>query len=82
MTTRLSTKGQLIIPKEIRERHRWAAGVELDVVDHGDYVVVREADDVPRISLDELVGCADYHGPARTIEEMDAAIAEGARRSR
>ena len=35
MTTRLSTKGQLIIPKEIRERHGWGPGSELEIEDHG-----------------------------------------------
>jgi AbrB family looped-hinge helix DNA binding protein len=81
MRTRLSTKGQLIIPKEVRERLGWTPGIDLLVEDRGDAVVVRRADDFPEISLEDLIGCAGYQGPARTLEEMEAGIAEGARRS-
>lgn len=28
-TVRLSTKGQLVVPKEFRGRHRWEAGMEV-----------------------------------------------------
>jgi AbrB family looped-hinge helix DNA binding protein len=80
--TRLSTKGQLILPKEVRERHGWAPGVELEVEDHGDHVVLRQADDLPETALEDLVGCTGYQGPARSLEEMEAAIALGARESR
>lgn len=80
--TRLSTKGQLIIPKEIRERHGWTAGIELLVEDRGDSVVLRRADDLPETTLDDLVGCAGYKGPTRSLEEMEAAIARGARERR
>jgi len=31
-TTRLSSKGQLIIPKPVRKAHCWDTGQELDVV--------------------------------------------------
>jgi AbrB family looped-hinge helix DNA binding protein len=81
MTTRLSTKGQLVIPKEIRERHGWGAGVELEIEDWGDRVIVRQAGEVPETSLEDLIGCAGYTGPPRSLEEMEAGIAEGARKS-
>lgn len=77
--TRLSTKGQLIVPSEVRDRHGWTPGVELEVVDRGDYVELRLASDRPETTLDELVGCTGYRGPARTLEDMEAAIARGAR---
>ena len=80
--TRLSTKGQLIIPKEIRERHGWTPGMELIVEDHGDSVVLRRAGDLPATTLEDLVGCTGYRGPARTLEDMEAAIARGARERR
>jgi hypothetical protein len=35
--------------------------------------------DLPEIRLEDLVGCAGYHGPRRSLEEMEAAIAQGAR---
>ncbi len=82
MTSRLSTKGQLIIPKEIRERHGWRSGTELEIEDHDDGVVIRLATAVPETTLDELFGCTGYQGSPRSLEEMEAAIAKGARESR
>jgi AbrB family looped-hinge helix DNA binding protein len=79
---RLSTKGQLVVPKEIRERHGWSAGVELVLEDIGDRVVLREVQGLPETRLEDLIGCAGYRGPAKTLQEMEAGIAEGARRSR
>ena len=36
--------------------------------------------DVPETRLEDLIGCTGYHGPAKTLEEMEASIARGARR--
>lgn len=75
---RLSAKGQIIIPKEIRERHGWVPGVELTVEDRGDSVVLRRAERLPETTLEDLVGCAGYRGLVLSLEEMEAAIARGA----
>lgn len=82
MTTRLSTKGQLIIPKEIRDLMGWTPGIELEVEEHGDHVTVRTVKSLPRTTLKDILGCMRYRGPAKTLEEMEAGIAEGARDSR
>lgn len=81
-TTRLSTKGQLILPKEVRERHGWEPGTVLEVVERGDAVLIRPLATVPETRLEEIVGCTGYRGPARTVEEMDEAIEREARRRR
>lgn len=78
-TTRLSTKGQLILPKDVRDHHGWTAGTELEVEDRGDAVILREVEGLPESRLEEILGCAGYDGPARTLEEMETAIARGAR---
>lgn len=80
--TYLSTEGQLIIPKEIRERHGWTAGMELVVEDHGNSVVLRRADDLPATTVEDLIGCAGYVGPSRSLKEMEAGVAQGARERR
>ncbi len=36
-------------------------------------------EDLPETRLENLIGCTGYRGPARTLEEMEAGIAEGAR---
>jgi AbrB family looped-hinge helix DNA binding protein len=79
--TRLSTKGQLIIPQEIRRRHGWHSGTELAIEEREDCLVLRPLESVPETTLDEVAGCAGYEGPALSLEEMEVGIAEGARRS-
>ena len=81
-TTRLSTKGQLIIPKEIRDRHGWLPGARLRIEDHGDAVVIRSAEALVATTVEELLGCLPHQGPAKSLEDMDAAIAKGARAQR
>jgi AbrB family looped-hinge helix DNA binding protein len=82
MRTRLSTKGQLIIPKTIRERHGWSPGSELALEDCGDAVLIRSAKPETETTFEELVGCTGYRGPTRSLEDMEAAIAAGARERR
>lgn len=82
MATRLSSKGQITIPREIRYRKGWRAGTRLIIEDRGSCVVLRPAAPSPTSDLDDLVGCAGYEGPARSLAEMDAAIAQAAGRRR
>jgi AbrB family looped-hinge helix DNA binding protein len=74
--TRLSSKGQVIIPKAVRERQGWQPGTELEVENQGDVVVLRRAPLFPRTTFEEVRGCLKYDGPPRTVEEMDEGIAE------
>lgn len=82
ISVRLSTKGQLVVPKEIRQRHGWTEGTELVLEDQGDGVLVRPARRLPETTLEDLVGCTGYKGPAKTLAEMQAGIALGARKRR
>lgn len=82
MTTKLSTKGQLIIPKDVRDNLGWTAGTEIEVEQQDDRVVLSRRRGFPRTRLEDFIGCAKYDGPALSLEEMEAGIAEGARRQR
>jgi AbrB family looped-hinge helix DNA binding protein len=81
-TTILSTKGQVLIPKEIRERYGWGAGLVLEVEERGDGIVLRPARTLRRTTVDDLLGCLPYEGRPKRFAEMEAGIAKGARRSR
>lgn len=81
-TTRLSTKGQLIIPKEIRDRHGWRPGSELIVEDRHGEVILRSPAAISETSLEDLVGCTGYKGPRRSLKEMDEGIARGVKERR
>lgn len=81
-SVRLSTKGQLVVPKEIRQRHGWTEGTDLVLEDRGDGVLVRLARQLRETALEDLVGCTGYKGPAKTLADMEAGIASGARKRR
>ena len=82
-TTIVSTKGQVILPKAVREQRNWPAGTRLLVENTAEGVLLKPLELFPRTSVDTAFGMLSYKGPAKTIEEMDAAVvAEAVRRAR
>jgi AbrB family looped-hinge helix DNA binding protein len=73
-TTRLSTKGQIILPKSIRASRAWGPGTEFTVEDTGDGILLRPARRFPRTRLSEVAGCLRRKQKPRTIAQMDAGI--------
>jgi AbrB family looped-hinge helix DNA binding protein len=73
-TTRLSSKGQVILPKSVRDQHHWTAGMDFSVEDTGDGVLLRPIRPSQPSRLEDVAGCLHRSGAARTIEDMDAAI--------
>jgi AbrB family looped-hinge helix DNA binding protein len=81
-TTRVSTKGQIVLPKSIRDELRWTTGTELVIENRPEGVVLRPAKLYPPTTLDQVAGCLNYKGPRKSIRSMDKAIAkEVSRRS-
>ncbi len=78
ITTKLSSKGQLVLPKALRDKLKWSAGTELVVEDTPRGVVIRAARPFPPTTLDQVAGSLKkyYTGPPKTIEEMDQAITD------
>jgi AbrB family looped-hinge helix DNA binding protein len=83
-TTRLSSKGQIVLPKAIREADEWAEGTEFIVERVPDGVLLRPVRTLPATRLQDVIGCAGYRGPTLSLAEMDRAIGKGvkARRGR
>jgi len=77
LSTRLSSKGQVIIPESVRALHHWMPGQDLEVVDTPEGVFLRIPSLFPATTLDAVAGILAYAGPAKSIEEMEAAIARG-----
>jgi AbrB family looped-hinge helix DNA binding protein len=73
-TTRLSSKGQIILPKAVRDLHHWVPGTDFSVEDTGDGVLLRPIRASRPTRLDDLVGSLAVKGAARTLTEMDEAI--------
>lgn len=78
-TTKLSSKGQVIIPKPVRASLRWASGQELVVIHVGDSVLLRPKSPFPETSIDAVAGSLPIPGKAKTLDEMEQAIAQGIR---
>lgn len=79
-TTRVSTKGQVILPKAIRERRNWSAGTRLSVEDTPEGVLLRGLAPFAAARPDDVFGCLAKPGAPKTLQEMDAAITAEARR--
>ncbi|HYE27576.1 MAG TPA: AbrB/MazE/SpoVT family DNA-binding domain-containing protein [Allosphingosinicella sp.] len=80
LTTTVSTKGQVILPKAVREQKRWEAGTRLTVENREDGVLLKAAPLFAATEIDAVCGSLAFEGKALTIEEMDAAVAAEARR--
>jgi AbrB family looped-hinge helix DNA binding protein len=78
-TTRLSSKGQVIIPKALRDMYHWEPGDKFLVTDTGHGLLLTPIRPFPTTSLDEVVGMLNYSGPPITVEEMDVAIEQAIR---
>jgi AbrB family looped-hinge helix DNA binding protein len=74
LTTTVSTKGQIILPKAIRERMNWAPRTRLVVEETPDGVLLKAAPVFAPTRPDEVAGMLAYRGRPKTLEEMDAAI--------
>lgn len=80
ITTTVSTKGQVILPKAIRSKRDWKAGTKLVVEETADGVLLKAAPLFPPTRIEDVYGMLKYDGPAKTIDEMDQSIAEEVRR--
>ena len=74
-TTKLSTKGQIVLPKAIRDARGWAPGTEFQLEERPTGILLRPVKPFPPTRLEDVSGCLRYTGKAKTIEEMDAGIA-------
>ncbi|MBL0947404.1 AbrB/MazE/SpoVT family DNA-binding domain-containing protein [Brevundimonas sp.] len=78
--TTVSTKGQVILPKAIRDQRRWLPGTRLTVENTPEGVLLKPAPVFSPTQLDAVFGSLAHSGKAVTLEEMDAAVAAEARR--
>ncbi len=76
-STKLSSKGQVIIPKPLRTAHNWDVGQELIVINFEDGVLLKPKKPFVQTDIEDVAGCLKYSGKAKSIEEMDDAIAQG-----
>ena len=76
-STKLSSKGQVIIPKHLRSSYHWEVGQELIIIDTGDGILLKPKAPFLKSTLSVVAGCLHYDGKAKTIDDMNAAVAKG-----
>ncbi len=79
---RISSKGQLVLPKAVRDAFGLGPGSEVDIESVGDTIVLKPIarKERKRYSIDEVAGILKYDGPPVTLEDMERGIEEEARR--
>ena len=85
--TKLSAKGQVVIPKDVRDRLGLAEGTVFDVIERGGEVVLRKAGNraisdrrAVEAAVREIQSFYRYEGPPVSIEDMDRAVLEAVRK--
>jgi len=73
-TTVVSTKGQVILPKAVREKRDWRAGTRLVVEETADGVLLKREPIFTPTRPEDVRGMLRYTGKPKTLEEMDEAI--------
>ena len=80
LTTTVSTKGQVILPKPIRERREWHAGTRLLVEETAEGILLKQVPAFAATRPEDVFGMLPHPGAPKSIEEMDAAVLLEARR--
>lgn len=77
--TKVSAKGQIVIPKAVRDELNWPVGTRLEVERVGGALTLRPLKSAAgTLSLDEfIVRRPRYEGRPLSLEEIDAAVARG-----
>ncbi len=80
ISTKLSSKGQVIIPKTIRSGHHWETGQEFIVINQKDNIILKPKAPFPETNLDDVGGFLKHNGSPLSLEDMDKAIRTGIER--
>ena len=79
-TTTLSSKGQVVLPKSVREARAWSTGTRFSVETTSDGVLLRPIVDLPATRLDQVAGCLKSTGKPKSIAQMRRGIAREIKR--
>jgi len=78
-TTKLSSKGQVIIPKHMRDLLHWKAGLELQVIELAEGILLKPKAPFEPSTLGEVAGCLRYQGKTKTTDDIECAMKRAAR---
>jgi len=72
MRAQMSSKGQIVLPKKLRDRRGLDPGMEVEIEEVPEGVLLRLVKAPAPAALDDLLGCTGYRGPRKTLAEMKA----------
>ena len=78
-TTKLSSKGQVVLPKSVREARSWKSGTEFAVEEVSEGVLLRPLRPFKTTQIEDIIGFLKYRGKAKTLRQMEQAIAKEVR---
>jgi len=78
-TATLSNEGHIRIPKAIRELHGWKPGIKFAIENSDNCIILTPISPFKKTSVEDILGCVHYRGPAKNLKDMEDAIAEGAK---
>jgi AbrB family looped-hinge helix DNA binding protein len=81
-TTKLSSKGQIVLPRSIRNARNLQPGTEFSVEETAEGILLRPLKPFARTSTDQVFGSLRYAGKAKTVAQMHEAVLAEARRRR
>jgi AbrB family looped-hinge helix DNA binding protein len=76
--TTLSTKGQIVVPKAMRDQKRWQAGTRLVLKDTPEGILITPEQAEKIYTVEDIIGILRNDGPRVTIEQMNEAGPKGA----
>lgn len=80
LKTKLSSRGQIVIPQNIRESHHWKTGECFEVHDLAEGILLTPIKKHNDVQARDLLGSIGYHGPKKSLDDMDKAILEEAKK--
>ena len=81
LTTKLSSKGQVVLPKSLRDARNWKPGTRFAVEQVPEGILLRPLRPFPPTTIDKVFGCLKYKERAKTLRQMEAAIERAAKAS-
>ncbi len=76
-STVVSTKGQVILPKALRDQNNWGPGTRLIVEQTREGVLLRREPYFKPTRIEDVMGMLKYDGPTVSIEEMNEGLLRG-----
>jgi AbrB family looped-hinge helix DNA binding protein len=80
-TTRLSEKGQVVIPKKVRLAYGWMPGAQFFIEESKDGIMLKPLNPFEKCTIKDVFGCLNYRGPRKSLKDMETAIAKGVKES-